>query len=70
MESNDDSEFQDRRDKQFANCKSLLEFNVARIRDNLRVKKAWEYEWKDTVIAINNDTHSTLEFALITNPIK
>lgn len=72
MESNDDSEFQDRRDKQFANCKSLLEFNVARIRDNLRVKKAWEYEWKDTVIAINNDTHSTLEFALITTgtPIK
>lgn len=32
MESNDDSEFlQGRRDKQFANCKSLLEFNVARI---------------------------------------
>lgn len=41
MESNDDSEFlQGRRDKQFANCKSLLEFNVARIRDNLRVKKS------------------------------
>lgn len=69
MESNDDSEFlQGRRDKQFANCKSLLEFNVARI----RVEKVWEYEWKDTVIAINNDTHSTLEFALITTgtPIK